>query len=325
MFRFAPTFHAAFPVFNGWIDLFALSDTLLEGTSGPNPDNGWDIKLQITNYIDPVVDPDFGKHGIGMRWTFTFPGEPDWSYWLMFDKDAAEWAAGIPYDIFQVFVDPIAIFDDDLDPVLNPSFVTVPSQNIAFLAMSECWVFPELPAPTGFAEFNGVDSRIIFDDFTNAHGQRFRLECDLRLFNTDLGIILGRTNNTTRWVGIRPHNIQWRSGVVNFSPDIPINEWGTFRVDHNWVDGPASGWKCYWNDVLIGTAGAGVSELPFNSMGFRANSFGTNFDMRLLQLEDTDPAAPRILISTELQVNACDIGEQTLKGTTENMVLASCP
>lgn len=325
MFRISPVNHAGTPIFNGWLDLVALSDTVLEGVSGPDPEEGWDIKLTITNYIFPATDPDFGKSGISMRWTVTYPGEPDWSYWIMFDKDAAEWSGGIPFDIFQVFVDPIAIWDDDKDPVLNPSWSTVPAHNFAFLAMSECWVFPA-PAPVdGFAEFNGVNTSILFDQFTNITDPRYQLEFDARFHDFSTNALLARTDNTVNWVNINRGGVAWKQFNIAFSPFLVNDVWYRIRLEYNWND-PGTGRKLYLDGVLNAHLPAsGNVDLLFNLMGKKGPTYIGDFDLKNLTLFDTDPATPRILLDMPLLVDACDVGELSIKGTTENMTLASCP
>lgn len=325
MFRLSPVFHANPPIFNGWLDLVAISDTVLEGQSGPDPDEGWDINLSIENYIFPAVDPDFGKSGIRMRWTITHPGEPDWSYRIMFDKDAAEWVNGIPFDIFQVFVDPIALFTDDHDPILNPSWATVPSSNIGFLAMSECWLFPPLVAPAGFAAFNGTDTSILFDQFTNDTDARYQLEFDARFRDFSTNALLARTDNTVAWVNINRGGVAWKQFNIAFSPFLVNNVWYRIRLEYNWND-PGTGRKLYLDGVLNAHLPAsGNVDLHFNLMGKKGPTYIGDFDCKNLTLLDTDPAAPRVLLDMPLIADACDVGELSIKGTTENMLLPSCP
>lgn len=297
----------------GWYDLEAVAPGKLIATSDVN-EFGW---VASQRYENLDVLPELGGPGVEFELKISHPATGHFlkhTYEFPLATDPWQFARdGLP-----VFAVPETI---DESPVF-PYGDVKPFE----WAMSDCFLFPRsMQAPLDFAEFNGIDSKIQFDQFTNTHNQRFRLVAEIRLYVTDLAIILGRSNNTTRAVRVRPHNIQWRSGVVNFSPDIPIEEWGFLRIDHNWVDGPASGWKVYWNDVLIGTAGAGVSQLFFDEMGHQANNYGAKMDMRNFTFEDTDPAVPRLLLSCELTVNACDIGEKMMIGTTENMTLSSCP
>ncbi len=181
------------------------------------------------------------------------------------------------------------------------------------------------PPVEGAAEFNGVDTSILFDGFTTTTSQRLQVECDVELRDNSFCAILARSNNTTRWVGLKQDFFQWRSVAIPISPVIPLNEFGTFRAEFDWNAGVGSKWRLFWNGVLVGTNAGGASSLFFNLMGKRGPTYLGDFDMRNMVLQDTDPAAPRLLLSTELISDACDIGISSLKGTTENMTLASCP
>lgn len=201
-----------------------------------------------------------------------------------------------------------------------------PFRKIGDWAMSDCFLFPrDTPPVEGFADFNNVDTSILFDGFTNATNQRIQLEFDVLLRDTAQCIVLGRGVNTTRHADLTPASFVWRTSVILLSPDLPLDEFGTVRVEFNWND-PGTNWKVYWNGALRGSnATSGATSLFFNTMGRHGSIYDGNFEMRNLTLQDTDPASPRLLLSTELQDDACDIGEKTLKGTTENMTLPSCP
>jgi len=325
MFRLSPVNHVSFPIFNGWLDLVALSDIVLEGISGPHPDEGWDIKLTITNYIAPATDPDFGKSGISMRWTVTFPGEPDWSYWIMFDKDAAEFSNGIPFDIFQVLNDPIALFDDDKDPVLNPSWVTVVPNNFAFTAMSECWLFPELVDPEGFAEFNGVDSYIKNRSRTNDTTGAWRQEFDVRLHDTGQHHYLCKSFNTTRFNVIYENKISYINREVTFSTSLTLNQW--YHVDFRYQWDAADG---LYRVAIDGGADDTAANSNFNAkwdqFGKRAGQPPVGeFDLKNFVLRNGTAASSTVYLDQNFDINACDDGPDGRHGDTFNMPLASCP
>ena len=193
-------------------------------------------------------------------------------------------------------------------------------------AMSDCFLFPRIaPPPGGFADFNGIDAYIGFNDYTNVTNQRIELTFDVWLRDTGELALLGPLFSSSKYVMFRPGGIAWRSSAVVWSPDLPFGEWLSIRAEFNWQD-PGTNWKVYSNDVLLGTNPIhGASGLRFNQLGRRGSIIQGNFQLKNLVLKDTDPAAPRIMWDCLLQVDACDTGEKTLKGTTFNMDLASCP
>jgi len=326
LFRLRPNGIFTTPILNCWIDLLAISDTQLEGISGPHPSTGWDIKLTLTLFADPIEQPETATSGIEYRWTFSFPGEPDFFYWMMFTDEDISQPDEIKIQQTKTFVvGPSFPTDDNKDPILNAAFPAPVHGNVEFWGMSECWVFPGAAAPLGSAEFNNVDTSILFDGYTLITATAVKFELDVRLRDNNFCAVLARRFNTTRWVGLKQDFFQWRSTSVPLSPLIPLSEWGTFRAEFDWsVSGLA--WKCWWNDVLIGTTAAAFQHaLVFNQMGRRGATYVGDYDCRKLTLQDTDPAAPRLLLSTELQNDACDIGPSGLKGTTEGMTLPSCP
>lgn len=297
----------------GWLDLDVVGNSDVHGDSDTNID-GWvcheeikfldDLPVLAAPGVEVKMELTHAASGHFAIQTFEFPETgPQW-HW---DRDANPSGGG------------------PTSQLLSPSFPYLNIQSFEW-AMSDCFLFPRQTAgPLDFANFNGVDASILFDAFTNATNQRIQLEFDVLLRDTSQCVILGRGVNTTRHVDLTPASFVWRTSVVLLSPDLPLDEFGTVRAEFNWND-PGTNWKVYWNGSLRGSnAGAGASGLFFNTMGRHGSFYKGDFGMKNLTLQDTDPGAARLLLSTELQVNACDIGEKELKGTTENMTLSSCP
>jgi len=297
----------------GWLDLDVVSSSNVEGDSDTNID-GWVAHEEIKSFETLPVG---GTPGVELRMELTHAASGH------FIKRTYEFAE----DTRQWFFDRDGNPDNE-DPITEETSVDFPYGNSANFewAMSDCFLFPRAaPAPLDFAVFNNTDASILFDAFTNSTGQRIQLEYDVRIRTGPTLVVLGRGVNTSRHTDLSIGSFVWRTSVVSLSPDLPLDEWGTIRAEFNWND-PGTNWKVYWNGVLRGSnAGAGASSLFFNTMGRRGSFYQGNFDLKNLTLQDTDPAAPRLLLSTELQVDACDIGEKSLKGTTENMTLSSCP
>lgn len=215
--------------------------------------------------------------------------------------------------------------DPRLSVQLSVGFPYV-SQDFVDYAMSDCFLFPRAAAgPTAFAAFNNLDASVIFDGFTTNTSNQWKLQFDIRLRDTDDCCVLGRTNHSSRRALISSTRFLWFSVGTTIDPPLPLNEFGTVRVEWDW-DTPGLFFRVYWNDVLRGTEPAFFANgLRFNVMGKSGATFVGDFDMLNLTLEDNNPGSPNLMLSTELQVDACDIGVNMLKGTTENMTLASCP
>lgn len=306
---------ATFPMFlqYGNIQLEAISPGHIQGTSDVNS-LGWTGRIDIQSY-DSL--PLAGAPGVNWKFKLEHPASGEWG------ELGAEFEQGVKEWTYDIDVSRLGGFWDTFEKSALFPFIVLHARD---WAMSDCYLFPrEDPAPTQFADFNNIDATLRFDAFTLNNDQQVKLEFDLYLRDENDLIVLGRSNSGTRWVKMRHDFFSWRLTGFNFDTNIPLNTWGTFRAEWDWGFG-LSEWHVFWNDVQIGTKTAGfVNGLLFNQFGERGNIIEGNFKMKNLTLEDGGPVTPRLLLSTELQANACDIGVSSLKGTTTNMVLPSCP
>lgn len=299
-------------LFGHW-DVTALDENTLVANVIEN-EFGWKSNIQIKSFDSLPVN---GTAGIEWLMTLTHTANGDEvTVTREFEKDVNPWR-----------------WDTDAAPVTGPPLTETRTPDFPYAAskafdwaMSDCFPFTRAaPAPIEFAEFNSTDASILFDAFTNTTTQRIQLEFDVRIHPGSTSVILGRGVNTTRNVKLAVGNIVWRTSVIPIVPDLPLDVWHTIRLEFNWND-PGTNWKVYVDGLLRGVnASSGATSQFFNTMGRRGNFYEGVFDMKNLTLQDTDPAAPRLLLSTELRFDACDIGEKSLKGTTENMFLPSCP
>lgn len=299
-------------LFGHW-DIEVIADHHLQQTVTANV-HGWDLIVDFQSFD---VLPFKGNPGIEVKFKTSHAASGHWH------QKTFEFDHGImPFTWNTVAAGTLVIQSETTE---SPAF---PYNFVKFFdwPMSDCFLFERAPpAPLDFAEFNGVDTSILFDGFTNTTAARHQTEFDIRFKDTSSNAVLARSNNSTRWLNVNVTGCQWRSTVTSFGSSLNINQWYRVRLEFNWND-PGTNWKLYLDGVLDGTnPTSGSSSLFFNLMGKRGATYVGNFDLKNLTLQDTDPASPRLLLSTELQVNACDIGEKTLKGTTENMTLSSCP
>lgn len=314
------------PVFkNCLIPLAAVADQKLEGSSGVSGD-GFEFIFSIESFVVP--DPDFDVWGFRYKLVYKHAGFPDFFMLQMVgtDVDAAKFNLNIKIDALTPTQQwGPSWFDTDYDPLVNTDVdMPIPLQAIKAWPLSECFV-PQIAPEEGAAEFNGVDAWIGFDGYTDVHTQRFMLEFDIKLYDTGECVVLGPLFSSSKYVRFQQSSMSWRSSLITFSPILPLEEWMTIRVEFNWVF-PTEKWKVYKDDVLIGENDTqGASGLQFNQMGRRGSIIQGVFDMRNLHYEDTDPAAPEVLLSTLLISDACDSGPKALKGTTVIMDLPSCP
>jgi len=275
---------------------------------------GWRTHIEITSFDSlPVA----GVPGVEILCYLNHDAE---GHRVTITKEWVENAAAWQWDR-----DGLPIAGGYTTTVTTPGFPYAFSK-IGDWAMSDCFLFPRAAAgPTAFAAFNNLDASVIFDAFTTNTSNRWKLQFDVRLRDTDDCCVLGRTNNFSRRALLSSTRFLWFSVGTTIDPPLPLNEFGTVRVEWDW-DTPGLFFNVWWNDVLRGTEAAFFANgLRFNVMGKSGATFVGDFDMLNLTLEDNNPGSPNLMLSTELQVDACDIGVKMLKGTTENMTLPSCP
>lgn len=297
----------------GWMDLDVVANSHVDGDSGINVE-GWELHEDIQSF---AVLPVLGTPGVELKMHLSHAASGHFNTRTYeFDGLLNAW-----------------YWDRDGDPLAGPpssevSSVDMPYEFLASFewAMSDCFLFPRAEAgPLDWASFNNLDKYIQFDQYTNFTNFRHQCEFDIRFRDTDQCAVLCRQFNTTRWLAVTPNHIQWMSILVNFSATLNLNQWYTIRIEFEWND-PGTKWKLYVDGVLDGTNTVnGTIQLIFNRIGKKGPTFEGDFDLKNLTLLDTDPASPRVLLDMELQVNACDVGEKSIKGTTFVMTLPSCP
>lgn len=304
-----------FPSWNnfGWLDLDVVGDSSVDGDSDTNS-FGWVLHQEIKSF---ATLPVAGTPGVEMRLLLSHAAsghfiDRTWE----FEEIGNQW-----------------FWDRDGNPTGSTAVSEVKSVDFPYdhvksfeWAMSDCFLFPRaLPAPLDFAAFNGTDTSILFDQFTNDTDARYQLEFDARFRDFSTNALLARTDNTVSWVNINRGAVEWKQFAISFSPSLVNNVWYRIRLEYNWND-PGTGRKLYLDGLLNAhLPSSGNVDLHFNLMGKKGPTYIGDFDCKNLTLLDTDPASPRVVLDMPLLVNACDVGELSIKGTTENMSLPSCP
>jgi len=324
LFRFAPEGLVLGPIHNCWFDLVAESDTVLRGESGFGP-SGWNIELQITNYVSPAVDPIWSKSGIEMRWIIHHVTAPDWYLAWMMNEDSGFWPTGIPFGIFKGFSWSAGfLYQSNKDPMLHPEWPWFPLQSIQTWSLSECWTFES--AEEGFCECNGVDSYVLFDTFFPLVATRFRMEFDIRPTGADTQLVVyGYTGFGSFFYGFNHrHSFQWWSNTLALPDGIVLNEWNHVAVEYDWSI-PGGSYSVWIDGVFQITQAGPFVTWVWDEIGRRGTLIAGEFDIKNAKLWDGTPASENLLIDVPLTVNACAVEPPSIKGTTFNMDLPSCP
>ena len=323
--RIKPLVGAGQTIYNGWLNVEVDTPDRFFGSTGLSPD-GYDLTLEIIQH-DSATHPIYGDHGIELVWTYSHTGFPNFFVAWWFPSDGAAPVSNMTPAMLKQFqlVGSFGILRTDYDPLVNTDFT---DENMhrswEWWSLSECWEFPAPPVG-GMAEFNGVDTSIVFDQFCSTTDARYQLEFDVRFRDVQVCAILARTNSSLSWVNVNVTGISWKQFPISFASSLNLNQWYTIRLEYNWND-PGTGRKLYLDGVLDAhLPGSGNVTLFFNQMGKKGATYLGDFDAKLLTLLDTDPGSPRVVMDIALQVDACDVGEKSMKGTTENMTLPSCP
>ena len=312
-------------LFNCWVDLVPVSDTVLQGNSGPHPDEGWIVTLTVTNYQSPAVDPNFGKSGIEYRWNIDNPGESSFDRWEMFDKDAPAYLAlGIPFELKRGFgfIEPLN--GTDWDPVVDLWYPANPITSYSWWTMSECWKFEELPEE-GAAEFNGVDSYIKNRTRTIDTTGAWRQEFDVRLHAVDLCDYLCKSFNTTRYCRIGLDRIMYNNRVVFFTTSLVLGTW--YHIDFRFQWDAADGlYRVAIDGGADDTAANSNINLKWDQFGKRGTQLPRGeYDFKNFVLRNGTASSSVVYLDQKMQVNACDDGPDGRDGDTFNMTLPSCP
>lgn len=321
--RIQPTLSPTDDVYNGWLDLSAVADNVLEGATGPNPD-GWDVKLTVTEWR-LMPSPNFNDYGIERRLTISQPGFPDFWVSSMSLHDPPP-AAGIPIGltVFQDLGNFPLVRQTNYDPLVNTNWTNqLPSvyAGIGFWNMSECWQFPE---PEGGAEFNGVDARILFDQFLPQNPGAFRLTADAAWFGGTRGQFISGTD-FRELVSWDSNFITWSGGTLDVTNDWKDGSFHTFRIERGWT-GAAGNSQVWIDEVLKATQSTGFRASDYDRINSRGNTIDDGvWTMKNLKLWYGTELSNTLMLDMPLQANACDISPSGIKGTTENMSLPSCP
>jgi hypothetical protein len=323
--RFVTGIGVSEKISNGWVDLMAVSDTLLQGTIPANAE-GYSITFEIELFEDPVKEPFFGKSGIRNQIILHRAGFPD-LYWRQLGF--AESDGGVPFVTLKLRKEFTVIqqpFDyTNYDPLIHTYVqTTFLAQLFEYFPLSECVVFPV--TEEGFAECNGVDSYVLFNTFFPLVATRFKMEFDIRRTGADTQLVaFGYTGFGSFFYGFNDHhNFQWWNQTFFLPDGLVLVDWNHVRIEYDWSI-PGGSYSIWIDDVLqITQAGAFVTWV-WDEIGRRGNIIAGAFDIKNAKLWDGTPGSPNLLIDVPLTGDACAVVPPTIKGTTFNMMLPSCP
>jgi hypothetical protein len=312
-------------IYNATAKLLASSNTLLEGTTGISVD-GLEVVFQIELFEFPVVEPFFGTSGIRYRLILKKSGFPDFVWNQFYNR--VEDGGGIYVPLLQDkkwgSSDPGQY--SNFDPLVFTYITITPPYNIyEWWPISECMVFDVEPEE-GFCECNGVDSYVLFNTFFPLVATRFKMEFEIRRTGADTQLVaFGYTGFGSFFYGFNDHhNFQWWNQTFFLPDGLVLVDWNHVRIEYDWSI-PGGSYSIWIDDVLQITQAGTFATWVWDEIGRRGNLIAGSFDIKNVKLWDGTPGSPNLLIDVPLTGDACAVAPPTIKGTTFNMMLPSCP
>lgn len=293
------------------------------GTSGIS-NAGREVTLTVKQF-DPAKEPFSGHRA--MRFHFTYQkdgGGIQNAYFVRDFEETGDYTC--PYRPFSLGAG--GTFEKFSDPIVQPTDWTKSpvSNGFHWITMSDCYVLEEEIAtgPLIFAEFNDLDARINFAPSTGLILPRFSIEFDIRPHtNADI-TVMGSSDSLFVHLGFFFLFMNYQNMLINMGSQLPLDVWTKVRVDRSWPIDDGF-YRVFWDDNQKGSQALPFESREFNQMGANINDIHGDFDLRNLKWVHGSPAAPITVIDTPLEQNACDLGPSSMKGTTINMALPSCP
>lgn len=327
IFLIQPYFPVDETFYSGWIDLVAIAENSFIGDSGTDPD-GRKMTLEMWEVWDPA-DPDDPLNRWVLKMTYERAGFTpfSWEYsWYVnaFGFDPAPLSLAIGGGSIFPWVASI----DWVSAAVNDWSANPPRNYYWIATQTECGVPGEvIPDLQPFARFNGIDSYIALSSQTNSLSEPWEIEADLYLRDADQNFLLSNTGSGASYVRLHQNKFWWGNAPVVLNPVYPLDEWFHLRATRDW-DFAGNYVRVWVNAVLVGFVQTANLSKAFNRLGAFFNNPNTiwgNFDMKNLLLREGGPSSPVTRLDMPLLVNACDIGPASIKGTTFNMDLPSCP
>lgn len=299
----------------GFLDLEALSVNHLFGSAGVD-DDGWEVTIDVQGYeVTPVLGPP-GVVCIIRADKASIPAHMQWTYWFL-DMDLTHWQAQI------------TLIEED------SSFGQFQTAGLPFGTLTglqggslpDCMPFDLIEGPEqGFCECNGTDSYILFDTRFPLVATRFKCEFEIRPTGADTQLVcFGYTGfGSFGYMFNGRHNFQWWNNNIFLPVGLILNEWNTVRVEYDWSI-PGANYSIWINGVLEATQAGGFVTWVWDEIGRRGSLIAGEFDLKQAKLWDGTPVSPNLLVDVPLDIDACAVVPPTIKGTTFNMDLASCP
>ncbi len=311
---------------NGWLDLAAVSDTVLTGSTGMSA-AGHQMDLDITSYAD-TTDPNFGFNGIEYRLTFLgIGGDTFWYAYMVPINETSFFYETIPLDWlwendqFNQYEHSATNYVLGMQPEwLNNNL----GHALGLFSVSECWVFPA-PAGPGFASFNGTTSYIKNRSLTVDTMNSWRQEFDIRLNATDDCDYLAKSFNGIRVCRIGPNEISYIGRSVTFSTPLVVGTW--YHIDFRFQ------WSVFDVTYRVSVDGGPDDLGPNSNRPAQWDQFGRRgtkasrgeYDFKNFVLTRGPDSSPLVFLDQKFQTDACDDGPDARDGDTFFMTLPSCP
>lgn len=304
---------------NGAFDATVVSSDTLTGTIPAGDAN-------ITFQWDAVafaVLPVSGLAGVQVTFSVTHPTFGSWEAVHEFNNfnGSSEWLPTI---------DTISIFKPPVSVTSSPGWPYTFS-NVAYASMPDCFDFPPSQGPPidDFANFNGTDSWIELTNLTPAISEPWRYSADLFIRDRVGAWVLCNSGGVDPRTGYNQARQQWRNVVSATVPDVPLNEWFTWRMERDWSVPTGNRFRAFVNDVQVANVTGPNFALAFNALGgnrpLPALNRWADMKMRNLLLQDTSVASPRTVLDMPLIDNSCDLSPFENHGIPHNMTLPACP
>lgn len=301
-----------------WWDLDPIGQNHLYFVTDPSPATGRVYTLDI-KYFD--VLPITGVYGEQMTQRIEESGE--------FYEQILEYAVGPPnrqllWKWNQFFPDPQPSAASSSQSPGWPYVQVIPLS----MGVADCFTFPSIlpPPEEGFARMNGVNAYVLFNDIAPLVATRFKMEFDIRPTGADTQLVcFGYTGfGSFGYMFNDRHNFQWWNQTFFLPDGLVLDEWNHVTIEYDWSI-PGASYSIWIDGILQITQGGSFVTWVWDEIGRRGSLIAGQFDLKRARLWDGTPGAPNLLVDVPLVDDACAVVPLTLKGTTFNMDLSSCP
>jgi len=307
----------------GYIDIEFQEPFLLGGNTGLDAD-GRNVQLIVKQYTEADPHPLFGPRIMERRFTISRAPFTDTfiSYLFGFGpilgqgKTPFNWS----WDKTNRHSSNMGAPGTEWEDFLN-------WEDFQGRTISTCYDLEQAAPLPLFIAGNGTDAYVQNDQVHSQFFSSFKISAQVRFRDFTNAILLCSSTDASHFLGIFGTDLKYRTITIALSPLPALNQFGEFVFERARTP-PGEIFRVFWEGSEIGSGDLTFDELDWDRMaGNRPTptpEWG-DLDMRDVLISGGLPPGESITFDMDAAIAACDVGPQTIKGTTFNMSLPSCP